>query len=51
MEFMGDEVVGKIIFGPEECEPLIGVLALEDAGIEVDPLNQQLKRLPALRLK
>ena len=25
--------------------------ALESVGIEVDPLNQRLKRLPAVRLK
>ena len=32
-------------------EPLLGVTALESVGIEVDPLNQRLKRLPAVRLK
>ena len=35
----------------EEVEPLLGVTALESVGIEVDPVNQQLKRLPAVRLK
>lgn len=29
----------------------IGVTALESVGIEVDPQNQRLKRLPAVRLK
>ncbi len=33
------------------AEPLLGVTALESVGIEVDPLNQRLKRLPAVRLK
>ena len=28
-----------------------GVTALESAGIEIDPVNQRLKKLPALRLK
>ena len=30
---------------------LLGVTALESLGIEIDPLNQQLKKLPAVRLK
>jgi clan AA aspartic protease len=50
-EFMGDVVGGTVIFGEEDCEPILGVTALESAGIEVDPVNQRLKRLPAVRLK
>ena len=38
-------------FGADEAEPLLGVTALESVGIEVDPANQRLKRLPAVRLK
>ncbi|MXZ16002.1 MAG: clan AA aspartic protease, partial [Acidimicrobiales bacterium] len=34
-----------------DVEPLLGLTALESAGIEVDPRNQQLKRLSAVRLK
>jgi hypothetical protein len=33
------------------AEPVLGVTALEPAGIEVDPQSQRLKRLPAVRLK
>ena len=51
IEFMGDLTAGRIIIGDEDVEPLLGVTALESAGIEVDPLNQRLKKLPALRLK
>jgi predicted aspartyl protease len=51
LDFMGSTVVSRIVFGPDEAEPLLGVLALEAAGIEVDPANQRLKKLPALRLK
>ena len=51
IEFMGEFVGGTIIFGDADAEPLLGVTALESVGIEVDPLNQQLKRLPAVRLK
>lgn len=51
IEFMGEFVGGTIIFGDENAEPLLGVTALESVGIEVDPVNQRLKRLPAVRLK
>ena len=51
MEFMGDIVGGTVLFGGDEAEPLLGVTALESAGIEVDPVNRRLKRLPAVRLK
>lgn len=51
IEFMGDLVGGTIIFGDPGVEPILGVTALESVGIEVDPQNQRLKRLPATRLK
>ena len=51
IEFMGDLTAGRIVIGDDGTEPLLGVTALESAGIEVDPVNQRLKRLPALRLK
>ena len=51
IEFMGDFVGGTVIFGGKDVEPILGVTALESAGIEVDPRNQRLKRLPATRLK
>jgi clan AA aspartic protease len=51
IEIMGEIVGGTIIFGQPETEPILGVTALESAGLEVDPQNQRLKRLPAVRLK
>ena len=51
IEFMGEFVGGTVIFGDADAEPLLGVTALESVGIEVDPVNQRLKRLPAVRLK
>lgn len=51
IEFMGDVVGATVIFGRDDAEPLLGVTALESVGIEVDPQNQRLKRLPATRLK
>ena len=51
VEFMGEFVGATVIFGEPDAEPLLGVTALESVGIEVDPRNQTLKRLPAVRLK
>jgi clan AA aspartic protease len=51
IEFMGEVTSGRVIFGPDSCEPLLGVTALESVGIVVDPSTQRLKRLPAVPLK
>ena len=51
IEFMGEVTAGRVIFGTSECEPLLGVTALESVGIMVDPANKTLKRLPAIPLK
>lgn len=51
LEIMGELSGGVIVFGDDGAEPLLGVTALESAGIEVDPQNQRLKRLPAVRLR
>lgn len=51
VEVMGEITGGRIIFGDAHAEPLLGVTALESAGIEIDPQNQQLKKLPSVRLK
>ncbi len=51
IEFMGELTSGRIIFGPDKVEPLLGVTALESVGILVDPIKQTLKRMPAIPLK
>ena len=51
IEFMGEFVGGTVVFGDDHAEPLLGVTALESVGIEVDPHNQTLTRLPATRLR
>lgn len=51
IEFMGEITAGRVIFGPDNAEPLLGVTALESVGITVDPANRSLKRLPAIPLK
>ena len=51
ISFLGDETVSHVIFGAENAEPLLGVVALENTGVMVDPVTQTLKRLPAMPLK
>jgi len=51
IEFMGEITAGRVIFGPDDAEPLLGVTALESVGITIDPANRTLKRLPAIPLK
>ena len=51
IEFEGEIVGGTIVCGEDGSEPLLGVTALESGGLEVDPRNEQLKRLPAVLLK
>lgn len=51
ISFMGSETVSEVIFGPENSEPILGVLVLESTGIGVDPVSRTLKRMPAIPLK
>jgi len=51
IEFMGEVTAGRVIFGEDDVEPILGVTALESVGILVDPANKTLKRLPAIPLK
>ena len=51
IEFMGEITSGHVIFGPDDAEPLLGVIALESVGILVDPANRTVKRMPAIPLK
>ena len=51
IELMGEVTAGRVIFGPEGVEPILGVTVLESVGIIVDPASQSLKRLPAIPLK
>ena len=51
IEFMDTFTHGLVVFADAGAEPIIGVTALESVGVEIDPRNQRLKRLPAVRLK
>ncbi len=49
--FMGEVTAGRVIFGPDDVDPILGVTALESVGITIDPATRTLKRLPAIPLK
>lgn len=51
VEFMGSFTGVAIVMGEDDVEPLLGVTALESIGVEVDPVNQTLKRMPYVRLR
>lgn len=51
ISFMGFETVTQVIFGPEDIEPILGVAALENVGIGVDPVSKELKKMTAKYLK
>ena len=47
IEFMGEMREGRVVFGPEDVEPVIGTAALEANGITVDPETKTLRRVTA----
>jgi predicted aspartyl protease len=49
--FMGEETVAQVIFGPADAEPSLGVVALKNVGIVVDPVSRTLRCLHASPLK
>ena len=51
VEFMGEVVPIRIIFGPDGSAPILGVVALETAGYIVDPKNRAIRKLEARPLK
>jgi clan AA aspartic protease len=51
ISFLDETIFGEVLFGPEHAEPLLGALALQSAGIIVDPRNETIRKLPARPLK
>lgn len=51
IEFLGEITSGRVIFGPDDADPILGVTALESVGTLVDPANCRWKRMPAIPLK
>ncbi len=48
---MGEITAGRVIFGPDNAEPMLGVTAVESVGFTIDPASPTLKKLPAIPLK
>jgi clan AA aspartic protease len=51
ISFLGSETVAQVIFGPSNAEPILGVVALENVGVTVDPVTRALRRMHARPLK
>jgi clan AA aspartic protease len=51
LSFMGDTIQTRVIFGPDDTEPILGSIALELAGLLVDPSNEALRKIPGHPLK
>ena len=51
IELMGESTYGTVVFGEDDAEPLLGVTVLESVGIEIDPHNQSMKKLPSIRMR
>ena len=51
VEFMGEIGGTAVAYGDDDAEPLLGVTALESMGLEVDPQNQTLRKLPYSRMR
>jgi clan AA aspartic protease len=51
IELLGSITAGRVVFGAEDVEPILGVTALESVGVVVDPVRKELRRLPAIPLR
>ena len=51
LSFMDELVTARVIFGPDDAEPLLGVNALELAEFTVDTVNHTIKKLTVFPLK
>ena len=51
IEILGRITAGRVVFGPENTEPILGVVALESAALKVNPVTKKVEKLPASLLK
>ena len=52
VEMMGARVGATIVFSDDDnAIPLMGATAMRSAGVEVDPRNETLRRLPSISLR
>ena len=52
IELMGARIGATIVFADDDdAIPLLGATAMQSAGVEVDPRNERLNRLPSISLR
>ena len=51
IEMMDEITAGRIVFGPEVSEPIVGLVVMESIGVKVNPVTKELEKLPAGMLK
>ena len=51
IEVKGEITAGRVIFGPDDVVPILGVTALESTGFVVNPVTKSIDKLPAGLLK
>ncbi len=51
IEVMGQVTAGRVMFGADDAEPILGVTALESMGLMVDPVTCTLMRRRAISFK
>lgn len=51
LSFRGNVAATRVIFGGTRDDALLGVLALEELGYEVDPVNRRLRRTRLLLMR
>ena len=51
IEVLGRLTAGRVVFGPNDAEPILGLVALESAALKVNPVSMELEKLPAGMLK
>lgn len=51
MRFLGEIATTRIAFGPNDCEPCLGFVALGSAGFDVDRKSRTIRKLRARPLK
>ena len=51
LELVGETIGVTIVMGGQDTEPLLGLTAMESAGLAVDPGSQELFKRPSINLK
>ena len=49
MEILGETIGTTVVFGEPGTDPLLGAISMQAAGIVIDPQNETLTKLPAMR--